>query len=381
MNRGDTAIDQEVTTASEFEHDACRESLAILHRQTPNAIAGHLVAAALVVYALAPVVSLGRLIAWWLVLAAVSGVRFIAAWQFNRRWPIDDASLPAWSRWLLFLTFLQTLMWGMASVLAWPDSTEYRAVLTAILAGVIAAGGVILAIHRRSFHIYCLPIAIPVTIQLLLTGGRLEWIMAILVVLYSGLLMVAVDRLASAFFEGLVVRMKMQALSRTDPLTQLANRRGFDEYLSDMWQNSVRSSQSLGLILADVDYFKNYNDQYGHPQGDEALRRMGEIMNGVASRGTDLCARIGGEEFAIIMPSTDFGGVLKVADEIRAAFHEARMDHGGSPYDIVTVSMGVANVVPGKNDSIDDFFNATDQALYRAKKAGRDRIERARLGD
>jgi diguanylate cyclase (GGDEF)-like protein len=369
------ARDEDLGSNAEFEHGAYRESLLILFRQTPNAVLGHIIAASFVVYALSPVIELERLVTWFVPLVLVAISRFFASRAFLAAWPIDDEQLPAWTRSLNVLSILQTTFWGLAAFMIWPDQLEYRAFLTAILLGIIAAGGVMLAIHRNSFVIYLLPIALPVLYQLLAEGGELEKVMAALILLYAGLLLVAIHRLANVYIEGLEVRLRMQALSRIDGLTSIANRRGFDEYLGEMWQNSQRSAQSLGLIIMDVDNFKDYNDLYGHPTGDDALRRTAALLDKVASRATDLGARIGGEEFAIIMPSTDLDGAKKIAEEVLKAFHEAKIPHEASPHKILTVSLGVAAEVPGRDQYLDEFIDTVDKALYRAKAHGKNCIE------
>lgn len=360
--------------SKEFEHGAFRESLLIMHRQTPNAVVGHLIASGFVVFALSPVVAMDRLLVWWVPLVAIAIMRLFASLAFVARWPIADDRLTLWRRGLSLATLAQTTMWGLAAFLVWPVEVEYRAFLTAILLGVVAAGGIMLAVHRNSFVIYCLPIAIPVVYQLLTSGERLEKILAGLIFLYCALLFVAVNRLANLFIDGLIVRLRMQALSRIDALTGLSNRRGFDIYLEEMWQNAMRSGQNLGLIALDIDSFKAYNDTYGHPRGDWALRRVGEIMQQVAGRGTDQCARTGGEEFAVLLPSTELEGTLKIAEQIRLKFHEAAIEHRGSSNGYLTASFGVACVIPSRDMDKAGFIDLADKALYRAKREGKDRV-------
>ena len=358
-----------------FDHEAHRESLVIINRQTPASAIAHTIAAGLGVLALSPVVSTQSLLLWWLVLSFFALSRLIVAVQFIKKWPIDDRVLPKWVRTQEVLAICHTSVWGLSVFTIWPDIIEYRMFMIVLLFGIISAGGIVLSTHRRSFILYCFPIAIPLVLHLVVQNQRIDWIFAVLVVLYIALALSAITRLELAFFEGLKLRLQMQALSRTDPLTGLANRREFDDQLNEVWQNAIRASQPVGLILADVDYFKAYNDKYGHPEGDEALKRVARSFRGVASRGTDLCARIGGEEFAVIMPSTDLEGSFRIAEEIRQAMHVADIDHNGSPLGKLTISMGVTSMMSAKELTVDAFVENTDKALYRAKNNGRDRIE------
>ena len=358
-----------------FDHEAYRESQVIIYRQTPASAIAHIIAAGLAVLALSPVVSTPSLLLWWLVLSFFALSRLIVAVRFIKNWPIDDSVLPSWVRAQEALAICHTSVWGLSIFTIWPNIVEYRMFMTMLLVGIISAGGIVLSFHRRSFILYCFPIAIPLILHLASQGERLDWIFAVLIVLYIAVALSAITRLELAFFDGLKLQLQMQALSRTDPLTGLANRREFDEQLNEVWQNAIRASQALGLILADVDYFKAYNDKYGHPEGDEALKHVALSFRGVASRGTDLCARIGGEEFAVIMPSTDLEGSIRIAEEIRQAMHVADIDHDGSPLGKLTVSMGVTSLTPAKEFTVEAFIENTDKALYRAKNNGRDRIE------
>ncbi len=346
----------------------------MLYRQIPQAVAGHALAATLITYALWPVSAHDNLLIWLAGIILVGSVRIVTAIRFLGRWPIAEHILPYWTSTLTALAFCQTLMWGLSVFLIWPEETEYRALLTVALAGVIAAGGIMLAVHQRSFLVYCLPIAIPAFLQLMLSGGRLETVLGGLILLYSVMLIFAIHRLGKSFLEGMVTRLQMESLSRTDPLTHIANRRGFDDYIQGIWSNAIRSSQSVGLMIIDIDFFKRYNDHYGHPQGDIALTRLAEILTQIAGRGTDLCARVGGEEFAIVLPSTDLEGAKNVAKQIQEHLDINAIPHESSPFGRLTVSIGYGARIPRRNSTIDDFYQSVDEALYRAKQGGRNAI-------
>lgn len=358
-----------------IEHQILVESLTFLYRAMPSAAMGHIIAGSFVVIALHEVVPHLNLYMWLGVLTCLSFIR-LGATQFVERRLMDAPvkKIQRWANILSILALLQTSIWGASAFLIWPNDIGYRAVLVAIQAGIIAAGGIMLALHRRSFVIYCLPIAIPVVIQLVLGGTRLEMILAVLLVFYSGLLLVSVNRLTNVFLDGLRIRFLMQAESRTDALTALANRRGFDESLHDIWQQAIRTKQSVGLLIIDVDFFKAYNDYYGHPQGDIALKKVGELLLKVASRSTDMSARIGGEEFAVIMPATELEGSRQVADAFQEALTNARIPHRNCDSGFLSVSIGLNVVTPGRSSSADLFVMETDQALYEAKESGRNKI-------
>lgn len=167
---------------------------------------------------------------------------------------------------------------------------------------------------------------------------------------------------------------RLAALSLTDGLTGIANRRHFDEALQSEWQRARRSGESISLALLDVDWFKAYNDHLGHQAGDECLRRVARVMADSVPRHTDMVARYGGEEFIVLAPGVTSAGMLLVCERIRAGLRALSLPHPTSVHGQVTVSMGVADVVPGQAGSIEDLLHRADDALYRAKEAGRDRI-------
>ena len=169
---------------------------------------------------------------------------------------------------------------------------------------------------------------------------------------------------------------ELQKLATSDGLTQLANRRQFDSHLQKEWQQAQQYQLSLSLILCDVDYFKRYNDTYGHQAGDRCLQAIAQTLQRATKRTGELAARYGGEEFAIILPNTDVITVSRVADFVREEIHHLNIPHAtSSASSHVTLSMGIATVIPSDRYSIDDLLRTADQALYCAKEQGRDRCK------
>lgn len=169
-------------------------------------------------------------------------------------------------------------------------------------------------------------------------------------------------------------QMALEHLAANDGLTGVANRRTFDDRLVSEWQRERRDRLPLSLVMIDVDHFKRYNDTYGHPAGDECLRRVAGALDDVVFRPGDLLARYGGEEFAIILPTTDLAGATIVAERAREAVGNLAIAHEAGEAGVVTLSMGVASVVPTPEVGADDLIVAADGALYRAKREGRNRI-------
>ncbi|MGK7931045.1 MAG: diguanylate cyclase [Microcystaceae cyanobacterium] len=168
--------------------------------------------------------------------------------------------------------------------------------------------------------------------------------------------------------------LRLQELSYQDSLTQIANRLLFDEYLTKEWQRLMRSQDYLSLILCDVDHFKLFNDNYGHPAGDSCLHDVAQMMKRCVRRPSDLVARYGGEEFAVILPNTPVEGAMCVAEEIRKRVRALGIPHAHSAHQYVTLSLGVATLIPTSVVSPEALIMAADEALYKAKATGRDQV-------
>lgn len=170
-------------------------------------------------------------------------------------------------------------------------------------------------------------------------------------------------------------RVALHAESRTDPLTGLANRRYLDEILNSEWNRCRRSGAALSCVLIDIDYFKAYNDRFGHDGGDACLGRIAGVLQDNSRRPGDLVARIGGEEFVVLLPETGTAGAVTVAELFKRAVSAARIPHPDSPLDgMLTISLGVATRAPDSHETPAGLLKAADLALYEAKRAGRNRV-------
>lgn len=178
------------------------------------------------------------------------------------------------------------------------------------------------------------------------------------------------DQLAEAY-------RRLEALAREDGLTGLANRRTFDDALSREFKRAQRDNKDLGLIMIDVDAFKAFNDRYGHPAGDECLRRISKTIANMVFRPGDLAARYGGEEFAVLLPDTDEFGAAVIGERIRQAVLLLAIEHRAGRRRVVTVSVGAASIGRAFEGGAQALLQSADQALYRAKDAGRNSVVRA----
>ena len=171
------------------------------------------------------------------------------------------------------------------------------------------------------------------------------------------------------------LNQRLENLSVTDALTNIGNRRQFDAELTRQWRQAQRNATPLALAIMDVDWFKAYNDLYGHPAGDACLRQNAQTLAATLARSTDFVARYGGEEFVFLAPGTALAGALQRAEKLIAAMASLNLAHSGSPYARVTLIIGVAAMQTTAGGDPQQLLQRADAALYRAKQGGRNRVE------
>lgn len=187
------------------------------------------------------------------------------------------------------------------------------------------------------------------------------------------------DRLAELVEERTVelraANVLLEQLSRSDPLTGLANRRHFDEIKDFEFRRALRLGQPLTVLMCDVDFFKRYNDHYGHAQGDHCLRTVADTLKSVFARAGEVVARFGGEEFVVLLPGVDADAACRAAQRLQQRLAERKLPHEASPVSpYLTMSIGLASFDADSMDHFDQLLRRADEALYRAKTLGRDRI-------
>jgi adenylate cyclase len=226
----------------------------------------------------------------------------------------------------------------------WPIGIQLGA------SGLLMVGWWIICVVALRWH-YLLPVALP--IALWLSTAVLHWII-------TNIQLEAKNR-------------QLSYLANIDELTQVANRRAFEQYLQQEWQRSRREQQPISLILCDVDFFKQFNDRYGHLEGDRALHQVAQALVASTKRPTDLVARYGGEEFAIILPNTDAAGAQQMTAQILSQMRSRLIPHAASAVShYLTVSLGSVTVVPEGAIDWHNLIDGADRGLYQAKAKGRD---------
>lgn len=225
--------------------------------------------------------------------------------------------------------------------------------------------------------------AAAVTLSLVYAGGMIRWSFPLEEALFAGALLLAVNLIGGYSCYKLEAALRMafresrllSELAERDGLTGLFNRRSFDHYLSRLWRQSQREQAQLTILLIDIDFFKDFNDQNGHQAGDDAMKRVAAAIAHCAQRPLDFAARYGGEEFALVLYGPAGGSARELPEQLRDAVERLAIPHGRSPVsEHLTVSVGVAVLLPGSQRSLAGAIQLADEALYQAKEEGRNRV-------
>ena len=166
----------------------------------------------------------------------------------------------------------------------------------------------------------------------------------------------------------------IERIGLIDPLTKISNRRGLENRFDAEWGRALREKTAISFMIMDIDKFKVYNDTYGHQQGDTALKTFAEVASNTINRSNDFIARWGGEEFVILLPNTDISGASEIAENVRKNIEETVIETEEGDTTRITVSIGVNSIIPDANTSSTEFISKADQALYKAKESGRNRV-------
>jgi len=326
------------------------------------------------------------LLSWSGLLVAVTGARFLSLRAFRNAAPRSESDLALWTQYFLAGACAAGMVWGLSGILLFhPSSFPHQVVLAFVLGGMVAGAVPLLSPVSHAYWCFAIPIVVPISIRMMLTGDRVHFVMGLMMVIF-GLAMLATsiqvhrlfrdsEKLRRELFSSIELEQALEYLVRLDSLTGIPNRRLFEEELSKEWARATRDHAPVSLIMADIDHFKEYNDHYGHPAGDLCLVDVAQAMHHTLSRPGDVVARIGGEEFAFLLPQTDLSGAIAVAEQIRERILALNLPHEASPVARhVTLSFGVSSSELACVSSPAELIRTSDIALYEAKRCGRDQI-------
>jgi diguanylate cyclase (GGDEF)-like protein len=359
-------------------------------RQLPIALIVNLANGLILAVVLWNAVPTPALLIWSGVLVAVTGARFLSLRAFRNASPRSESDHAVWTKYFLAGACAAGVVWGLSGILLFhPSSFPHQVVLAFVLGGMMAGAVPLLSSVRHAYWCFAIPVMVPISIRMMLVGDRIHLIMGLMMIIF-GLAMLATssqmhrlfrdsEKLRRELFSSIEVERALEYLVRLDSLTGIPNRRLFEEELAKEWARAKRDHAPLSLIMVDIDHFKEYNDHYGHPAGDLCLVDVAQAMHHALSRPGDVVARIGGEEFAFLLPQTDLSGAIAVAEQIRERILALNLPHAASAVaSQVTLSFGVSSSELASVSSPAELIRASDIALYEAKRCGRNQITATR---
>jgi len=390
----------------------------LLHDQAFTAFTAATAAAALIILIFWQNVPHDFIILWIIGFVVITSARYIEVILFKKH----RQSINYFQKWQLFYdvgAFIAGLMWCYLCIFLLNHSNAlYSGIVIFTVSGLCAGSMATYAGNLRTYMMFATPSTLLMAIYLLLQTENEQYIdMGYIVLLFYFFLFFSARRFnvfienainQSLTNEQLVTELQeevslrqtaekrlisekekaesiaedMFQLSTKDGLTGIDNRRMFDTSIQSEWNRAIRYKKPLSLIICDIDYFKRYNDHYGHQKGDVCLQKIAMVLKEHARRGGDIAARYGGEEFAIIMPDTDEDNAEKLATQMHDGIRKLEISHEASKIcDIVTASFGVASIIPTREQTFDRLIKYADIALYKAKAIGRDQVIVADITD
>jgi len=283
-----------------------------------------------------------------------------------------------WKRWAMthmVATGIISSLWGSAAFLFYVEGRiEFQVFFALIVVGMASAALPMIAIYFPSYVAYFLPSIVPLMVVFIAEGDKLHVRMAILVGIYIFTMLTTARLYYARITASTIARIQLDQLAHVDALTGLPNRRAYDKLLDKEWRRMKRTRQPLSLLIIDVDFFKEYNDTFGHQAGDDCLMQIARTIEDVFRRSGDFVARLCGEEFVALVPVTESDAAAELAEQVRQAVFSLGMTHPNPEKTYVTISIGLSTTIPDESLNASTLFKSADKALYTAKDQGRNRV-------
>lgn len=373
---------QLVEVLHQYEQEARADHLQLVLNQSMFVLLGNLAAALAVLIGSWHTIDAGTLITWFGLLLGFNLIRVLVGHRLVRD-NMDKQAVDRREAMVLLSILVSGALWGSAGHLLYiPGKLDHNFFLAVPIIAMGAAAITSYAYHRIAYPLYFVPAITPLLINLGQEPSAPAKAIALITPLYFLMMYVLSRRIYNAAHLAVMSGLADRHFANHDYLTGIANRRVFEESLQTEWGRALRTGKPLSLVIADIDDFKQCNDTHGHSIGDRVLKAVAMMIRQRVRKNIDIPARIGGEEFAIILPETGLGDASRVAEDIQARAHDVHSGDGDR-LPAVTLSLGVACAMPTAEGSPGALFDRADQALYRAKLEGKDRVvvDRAPAGD
>ncbi len=370
-----------------------QEQLLHLYEKTGLSFWGNIVIAIILAVMLTLDPDMGRdqilnIFIWFGLIIATSIYRLIITNSFEKERNFTQDRINYWVNKYVNISTVVNVLWGGAGIFFFPETLLYQGLLFISLLSVLLASVPLLAISRATYYLQMTVVLLPIAIFILLHADREHYIMAVALFTAAISLLAATNYIYELLAELQQTQSELLEQANTDQLTKIPNRRQYDQSFKTEWRRCTRDNLPISMLLIDVDYFKKYNDRFGHSQGDECLVNVASRLGAISRRPGDIAARYGGEEFAVLLPNTSLENAMMLAERFRTGVERQAIKHPDSKYDVLTVSIGVSTCHPMQcNDANTDtvypamLMNSADNAMYLAKRQGRNRIATQGCGE
>ena len=363
------------------DSDVSRRLLADLYNQVSTIVTGNCLLYAINLWYYWSHLSNVTLLAWTGLMLVALCLRLLPTIAY--RSAPERRSIRTWSHLFSAASVALGASWAVFGIGVIQDTSPDLAIIGFIsISGIIGGSASTSAASKSSFYALSCTTLLPMAVAALLSDIPTYQICSVLFICYIVVLGKATNRIYQSLEDSVVFGIRNEALaadlarqSRVDSLTGLLNRRALNQGFEQAWSQGIAEDQAVGLVLCDVDYFKQYNDSLGHLQGDECLQQIAKAIASVTRAEDSTTARFGGEEFAILIPDCDGATLKEIAHRVHRAVLALRIPHPSSSIgDIVTVSVGTSVLHPTPSKPINELIRTADNAMYRAKASGRNRV-------
>ncbi len=390
--------DNDTAKSPDLQQWMLQQKVVMLHRNQTQSWIISILASAIIAYLSLDSDNATSGLIWWLIFIAITLFRTWNTRQFCKAYnESTQLNYQYWFDRFFASTVLAGVGWGAGGFMVGTYLASLEQVyIFIILIGVGAAAIPFLGVMKRVALTFQAVSTIPYMIYISIALEDRGTILLFMFSLYIAAIIASIRRMDLNLSESMTLQFKntqmvdtlsrsnkklqnanekLETLTLEDSLTKLHNRRYFEAQLKAEWKRESREQKILTLMVIDIDYFKLYNDTYGHAEGDTCLKSVAQLLQSCLHRSSDIIARIGGEEFVVMLPDVDIDGARTLAKQMQHQLHLTALTHATSPLnDNVTISIGIASIIPDESTTALGLFKAADKALYKAKAKGRNQI-------
>jgi len=375
MNSMDTSKTIRTTTTKVPKEQIYSSIIQQLYRSAATGIIANAILGMILVWSLWSNIPQFIALIWMATNVVINFVRLLITYYALKLDLINEQSWKRWAITHMVATGISSSLWGVAAFLFYiVGHIEFQVFYALIVVGMASAALPMIAIYFPSYVAYFLPSIVPLMGIFIAEGDKLHIRMAVLVGFYIITMLITARLYYARILESTSTRIQLDLLAHVDALTGLPNRRAYDKQLDKEWRRIKRSRQPLSLLVIDVDFFKEYNDTFGHQAGDDCLIQIARSIEDVFRRSGDFVARLGGEEFVALVPVTESDAAAELAEQARQAVFNLGMPHPNPDREYVTISIGLSTTIPDEFLNASELFESADKALYAAKDEGRNRV-------